>query len=506
VPPWVNHVKNQYFGDVNDYRKYGLLRILQKVSDLRIGVCWCLTPDDGGGHGEVRSYLGKPHRWRQYDHELYDKLQRLNDPSLPRSVQLAREWGIIPRATYFEALLGSSAADRTAYFDNARTALGGCDLMFLDPDNGIEVKATRWGAAGAQKYVYWRELKAIFAQGQSLLVYQHFPRVVRERFVPFLAGCLREELDASIAMAFETAQVAFFLVPQPGHASVFARAAEDVAVQWSGQIEALTLPSSQRAAGVTLNGADIVAQRDVASHQGPNTAAFLADYGRYFANSYAQFCAFGGPCVHFHQECLRAGEQEFLSDRHLEMLYATLTAWGMHRMGNSDRTKTKLVEWKAFRDSLRADGEVFERLRHLRLLDLSDMEYADVLRKLEPVYRRLKLSEAGATIVVNSKALFHLLPHLVPPIDRQYTVRFFTQTRERWRDATGKFRMVMLPPSLDAQVDLFRTLCLEIKRLADQVDPDIFAREFKEHKVTAPKAIDNAIVSFVRSQPKEAST
>ena len=40
-------MKNQYFGDVNDYRKYGLLRVLQREANLRCVVAWMLTPDDG---------------------------------------------------------------------------------------------------------------------------------------------------------------------------------------------------------------------------------------------------------------------------------------------------------------------------------------------------------------------------------------------------------------------------------------------------------------------------
>ena len=39
-------MKNQYFGDVNDYRKYGLLRVFANQAAFNIGVCWMLTPDD----------------------------------------------------------------------------------------------------------------------------------------------------------------------------------------------------------------------------------------------------------------------------------------------------------------------------------------------------------------------------------------------------------------------------------------------------------------------------
>ena len=88
-----------------------------------------------------------------------------------------------------------------------------------------------------------------------------------------------------------------------------------------------------------------------------NTDEFLAEQQRYFAGSYEEFCSFGGPCVYFHEECLRAGADDFLSTRHVEMLYATLTAWGMHRMGDPKTTKTKLTHWDCFIGSILAVRE-----------------------------------------------------------------------------------------------------------------------------------------------------
>jgi len=44
--PWVNRgraMKVQYFGDVNDYCKFALLRLLAKAGGFNIGVCWMLT-------------------------------------------------------------------------------------------------------------------------------------------------------------------------------------------------------------------------------------------------------------------------------------------------------------------------------------------------------------------------------------------------------------------------------------------------------------------------------
>jgi hypothetical protein len=52
-------MKDQYFGDVNDYLKYGLLRCFAEAG-WRVGVCWMLTPDDGGRDGGSLVTSGAP--------------------------------------------------------------------------------------------------------------------------------------------------------------------------------------------------------------------------------------------------------------------------------------------------------------------------------------------------------------------------------------------------------------------------------------------------------------
>jgi hypothetical protein len=146
-----------------------------------------------------------------------------------------------------------------------------------------------------------------------------------------------------------------------------------------------------------------------------NSEALLSGQSTYFAGAYERFLAFGGPCVYFHRECLHAREAGFLSERHLEMLYATLTAWGMHRMGDAERTKTKLSDWEDFRESLLLGASLLEPVRATTMRGSTEREYADAISELWPCYKLLRLSISEATIVANSKALYHLLPDLVPP-------------------------------------------------------------------------------------------
>jgi hypothetical protein len=229
-----------------------------------------------------------------------------------------------------------------------------------------------------------------------------------------------------------------------------------------------------------------------------NTDSFLQEQKKYFETSYEQFEAFGGPCVYFHRECLRAAETAFLSERHIETLYATLAAWGMHRMGSADRTKTKLTNWEKFRGSIIANAPQLAEFRDLRLLSAPAEEYLDALARLRPIYESLALTVSGATVVVNSKALHHILPEFIPPIDRQYTIRFLTQAPGRWRDSSGRYRLIALPAGMDAQFAVFQRSCADLKSLADRIDPALFDDQRRKNRVPAPKALDNAIVNYVR--------
>lgn len=220
------------------------MRAIARTSGLSIGVCWLLTSDDRGGDGRLRNYLSSPSRWGHYDPELYNALQPVAlDSDVRPTVRHAERWGLIPGATYFDALLSDDATARDSYFSAAWKALRGSDLLFLDPDNGIEVQKPKRGGTGSAKYVYWVELREAYARGHSLLIYQHFPHVNHERFVPFLADRLAEELGTAHVTAFTTQFVAFFVVKQAAHVDALSRAAAEVAGCWGDQIK-VWLPGS----------------------------------------------------------------------------------------------------------------------------------------------------------------------------------------------------------------------------------------------------------------------
>jgi hypothetical protein len=235
-------MKHQYFGDVNDYRKYGLLRVLQTESGLRLAVCWMLTPDDGRTDGQFTAYLGQARKWRQYDVSLFDLLAE----TLPidRSLRHVKEQGVLRGSVLIDRMVPDNRALRSEYFREVQREFGDAEIVFFDPDNGIEVKSCPPGNKESSKYVTWNELVATYHSGKSILVYQHFSRVKREIFIEEMAKELVARTGSSSVTCFRTAHVAFFLVPQPAHMERLLRVSETVARSWVGQIEVSSHASS----------------------------------------------------------------------------------------------------------------------------------------------------------------------------------------------------------------------------------------------------------------------
>jgi hypothetical protein len=147
-------MKNQYFADINDYRKYGLLGTLADGSAFKTTVWRMLTPADQREVGIFTSYLDNRDRRSHYDPELFDLLKSCMAQPAGRSVQRAETTGIIPGATYYSKSLYGQPDERQRYFHERRDIAAGQDLVFFDPDNGIEVKSVSCRSMNSDKYVH----------------------------------------------------------------------------------------------------------------------------------------------------------------------------------------------------------------------------------------------------------------------------------------------------------------------------------------------------------------
>jgi hypothetical protein len=234
-------MKNQYFGDINDYFKYGVLRLLAGAERLSVGICWMLTPDDRGTDGRKTRYWNDPVQWRHYDPALFDALAACAaNPSL-RHVRRASDPGVLSGARFHEAHIPQERAARAAYVEEARTRLRGCDVVFFDPDNGLEVRSCPVGTKSSPKYLYWQEVRAFHADGGSLLIFQHFPHVERHAYVQARMAQLAEHTHATRIYGLLTGNVIFLLAPQARHSAALGSSVTRIAVDWAPHVAVTSL-------------------------------------------------------------------------------------------------------------------------------------------------------------------------------------------------------------------------------------------------------------------------
>lgn len=225
-------MKEQYVGDVSDYRKYALLRALADQGQARLGICWMLTPPDGRTDGNKLTYLNRPDLHRHFDPELFDLLGQAAAEPDQRRLAAIEESGVIPGATYFNEVLSDRSPARAAYITACAASFADVDLVFFDPDNGIEVRSIPVGRRNSSKYVYLDELRCFYEAGKSILVYQHFPRIEREAYVAACVDRMRKIAPDADHWAFRTKHVVFLLAINSASKSQLLHAAERAAVRW----------------------------------------------------------------------------------------------------------------------------------------------------------------------------------------------------------------------------------------------------------------------------------
>ena len=234
-------MKHQYFGDINDYRKYGLIRAILSAGNLRTLIAWMLTRDDGRTDGQTIGYLEQPDRWAGFDPELFNTVRTALRRNPRRDVSLIEQTNLLPHTEYFSDIVPDAAPERAQWFKALAKRAQSCELVFLDPDNGLEVKSRPYGRKDSSKYLFWSEAKALWLAGPSLLIYQHFPRVNRIEYIRRRTDELRSALPGAFTATFTTSRVAFFLALQLRHHPLRPKIVDIVHKRWDDQIQVIPI-------------------------------------------------------------------------------------------------------------------------------------------------------------------------------------------------------------------------------------------------------------------------
>jgi len=196
---------------------------------------------------------------------------------------------------------------------------------------------------------------------------------------------------------------------------------------------------------------------------------------------------FTGPSLYFHRKTVRllrahASAESAVGDvAFLESLYATLASWGMHRMGPGG---AKLVDFAEMAESLQEAGRRIGELQRLVIYGVSEHELSGVSHAIWRIVDSLHVSASETVTVAGTKALHHILPDLVPPFDRQHTLRLFL--------GRTNFGTV-------GENEVFREILHRLHQIAvacrPQIDELVDATKWS---TSVSKVVDNAIVGYAK--------
>ena len=191
-------MKNQWFGDINDFRKLALLNLLCEFYDNML-VAWMLTGDipkeeKNTGDGRKIAFAKKSRRrywlegetegiqkkiWEKLNGFFYDDNDEIKK-DVVRKLSCVKELELLPErvAQFFDG----KAENDSGFYWNARLLCEArekkADIVFFDADNGIannipRAKEISCSDEKSRGYIFVEEIIAHVKAERSVLIYQH---------------------------------------------------------------------------------------------------------------------------------------------------------------------------------------------------------------------------------------------------------------------------------------------------------------------------------------------
>jgi hypothetical protein len=192
------------------------------VFHFSTATCFIFRPPftDGG----FRSYLENPYAWMKYDPQLFADLAALLQTAPSPTVSLIERSSILPRTRFYPEVVNDRLVDRITWRRGLLDLAKAADIVFVDPDNGIEIPSKPIGHKNSSKYVAWQEIRDLWQMGCSIIIYQHFIRERRTKFAARMKSELSKNTGAKFIEALRTPHVLFLLVAQPQYETLFQEA------------------------------------------------------------------------------------------------------------------------------------------------------------------------------------------------------------------------------------------------------------------------------------------
>lgn len=202
-------MKNQYFGDINDFRKYIIIKGLAEAGMEPISIIWMLTEDIENNKDGRKIKFIEADKYKNIDSELYSILTK-NISN--RNVSVIENSNYFKNVTYFNELVPCKEILRREWFERVKKNVQNSKLVFFDPDNGIEIKSIRKNSSHSVKYIYWSEIEELLNDNISILIYQHFSREKRDAHIKRITKRIFEIRENLRIIIFRTPHTFFLLI------------------------------------------------------------------------------------------------------------------------------------------------------------------------------------------------------------------------------------------------------------------------------------------------------
>ena len=171
-------------------------------------------------------------------------------------------------------------------------------------------------------------------------------------------------------------------------------------------------------------------------------------------------------------------------DNFIELVYVTLSAWNMNSRG------AKLSDFQKFKNSIRINKNLILNLSRYKLNNISEKDFDVTIKTCELLFESLNLVATDKPrLVTFSKTLHFLLPDLIVPIDRTYTLKFFYNNTNFIKDLPNQFKK-------------FSEIFTECSKFAFKAKLE--SRIDTNWNQNIPKVIDNLIIGYskINKTPK----
>jgi len=190
-------MRDEYVGDVGDFGKYMLLNKLGKLGNgkIKIGVNWYYNtkPEEQTSDGRYINYLNPSYRnadqYKTCSQTIYEQLRAIVDKEKRKISEIEDRQILFDGTIFYSKPLpwefnspSEKKKKREDWFNDSLEKLEAANIVFLDPDNGIQTPNVRKTQAKAVKYVFSDEFERYYNGKKTVIIYNHRDRTPQQQY------------------------------------------------------------------------------------------------------------------------------------------------------------------------------------------------------------------------------------------------------------------------------------------------------------------------------------